>query len=99
MVPGVDREFTSDDADRLGGLWEPYNYSFHTAEWWKTLCERCGCVKVERADTMPEGHKVWLHWDKTLKEAGILKRHGDVELLESDGGNLTFVRIVAIKDR
>jgi hypothetical protein len=37
----------------------------------------------------------WLMWDKTLKEAGILNRNSDVELLEADGGDFTFTHIVA----
>lgn len=54
-------------------------------------------VNIQIADTMPNGYENWLKWDKTLKEAGILKRNGDVELLEADGGNFTFTRIVANK--
>lgn len=95
VVPGVNREWTEADKIKLGGYWEPYNYTFHTPGWWKFLWERCGCVKVETADRMPGGYEVWLHWDKTLKEAGQLKRNGDVKMLELDGGNLTFTRIVA----
>ena len=52
---------------------------------------------VEVADEMPNGHDVWLHWDKTLKEAGDLKRHGDVDLLEADKGNFTLVRVIGRK--
>ena len=97
VVPGVQREFTAADADRYGAWWEPYNYTFHSADWWRKLWQRSGCVAVDQADVMPEGYAVWLHWDKTLKEAGILQRSGDVEMLELDGGNLTFTRVVATK--
>jgi SAM-dependent methyltransferase len=98
VVPGVNREWSQADKDKLNGYWEAYNYTFHTAEWWKALWERCDCVQVETADRMPDGYEVWLQWDKTLIEAGLLKRSGDVEMLELDGGNLTFTRMVARMD-
>jgi SAM-dependent methyltransferase len=97
VVPGVERELTKEDARRYGTYWESYNYTFHGPEWWKDLWERSGCVSIERADLMPKGHEVWLHWDKTLKDAGLLKRSGDVEMLGIDGGNLTFTRVVATR--
>jgi cyclopropane fatty-acyl-phospholipid synthase-like methyltransferase len=97
VVPGAKRELTEEDARRLGRLWEDDFYTFHTAEWWKTLWGHSRIAQVEVADEMPEGHGVWLRWDKELRDAGDLKRHGDVEVLESDGGNLTLVRVVARK--
>lgn len=97
VVPGVKKEFTIEDAKRFGRLWEPYNFTFHQAQWWKDLWQKSGSVSVETADQLPNGHEVWLHWYKILKEAGVLKRNGDVEMLETDAGNLTFVRIVGNK--
>lgn len=55
------------------------------------------CVLVQNADFMPNGYENWLKWDKTLKEDGILQRNGDIELLEADGGNFSFARVVATK--
>jgi hypothetical protein len=54
-------------------------------------------VNVDVAENMPDGYKIWLHWDKTLKEAGVLRRGGDVEMLERDGGNFTWTKLVANK--
>ena len=97
VVPGVVHEWTKEDKINIGKYWEPYNYTHHTPQWWRELWERSECVTVDCAETMPNGFDVWLHWDKTLKEAGILKRTGDVEMLEKDGGNFTFTKIVATK--
>jgi len=98
VVPGVINEFESVIPEKLKPYWEPYLFTHHTPEWWSQLWKRSGIVTIEVTDTMPNGYHVWLKWDKTLKEAGILKRNGDVELLEADGGNFTFTRIVARKD-
>jgi len=98
VVPGVEREWTAADKKKLSEYWEAYLFTHHTPVWWRDLWERSDCVSVETADVMPNGNQVWLHWDKTLKEAGLLQRSGDVELLELDGGNLTFTRVVARKN-
>ena len=98
VVPGVKKEFESVIPEKLKPYWEPYLFTHHNPEWWSELWNRSGKVTIEVADTMPNGYDVWLKWDKTLKEAGILKRNGDVKLLETDGGNFTFTRIVARKN-
>lgn len=95
VVPGVHKEFDSKIPDKLKKYWEPYLFTHHTPKWWKELWERSEKVNVEIADAMPNGYENWLKWDKTLKEAGILKRSGDVEMLEADGGNFTFTRVIA----
>ena len=95
VVPGVAAEWTDADRRKLEQYWEPYLFTHHSAAWWAALWKRSESVEVQVADRMPRGHDVWLHWDRTLKQAGVLQRNGDVELLEADGGNLTFVRAVA----
>ncbi|WBW97801.1 SAM-dependent methyltransferase [Oceanirhabdus sp. W0125-5] len=97
VVPSVHKEFDSKVPENLKPYWEPYLFTHHSPNWWKELWERSETVTVQVADTMPNGYDNWLKWDKTLKEAGILKRNGDVEMLEADGGNFTFARIVANK--
>ena len=98
VVPGVKQEFESVIPVKLKPYWDPYLFTHHTPEWWGQLWKRSDIVTIEVADTMPNGNDVWLKWDKTLKEAEILKRNGDLELLEADGGNFTFTRIVARKN-
>jgi len=96
VVPGVNKEWTNEGIKKYGTLWETEFTVFHTAEWWKDLWEKSGYVKVEIADTMPNGYENWLLWDKTLKEEGVLGRSGDVEFIEkTDDKNLTFIRVIA----
>ncbi|MCM1989084.1 SAM-dependent methyltransferase [Oceanirhabdus seepicola] len=97
VVPSVNKEFNSKVPERLKPYWEPYLFTHHSPNWWKELWGRSETVTVQVADTMPNGYENWLKWDETLKEAGILKRSGDVEMLEADGGNFTWARIVANK--
>lgn len=99
VVPSVYEEFNNVIPERLKPYWEPYLFTHHSPEWWKTLWEHWDMVRVTTADYMPNGYKNWSLWDKTLKEAGVLGRNGDVALLEADGGNFTFARIVAEKNK
>lgn len=99
VVPGVIKEFNSVIPKRLEAFWEPYLFTHHGPAWWKALWNQSGLVNVETADLMNDGYKIWLKWDKTLKESGILKRNGDVALLEADGGNFTFTRVIAKKNK
>ena len=72
-------------------------HCFHTIDWWKKHWGYNNKINIETADNMPNGNENWLLWDKTLKEFGVLKRSGDVELLEADKGNFTFSRMIGRK--
>lgn len=97
VVVGVNEEFNGVVPEKLKPYWEPYLFTHHTAQWWRNLWEHWDIADVVVADTMPHGYENWLLWDKTLKEANVLNRNGDVEMLEADGGNFTFSRVIAIK--
>lgn len=97
VVPSVHEEFNNKVPEKLKPYWEPYLFTHHSPNWWKELWEGSERVKVQIADTMVNGYENWLKWDETLKEAGILKRNGDVEMLKVDGGNFTFARIIGEK--
>ncbi len=98
VVPSVYKEFNNKVPENLRPYWEPYLFTHHSPNWWKELWERSETVTVQVADTMTNGYENWLKWDKTLKEADVLKRNGDVEMLKADGGNFTLARIVACKN-
>lgn len=99
VVPSVYEEFNHTIPKRLSPYWEPYLFTHHSPQWWKSLWEHWdNIVTVQTADYMPNGYRNWLLWDKTLKEAGMLGRNGDVAMLEADGGNFTFCRVVARKN-
>lgn len=97
VVPGVHKEFEGVVPEAIKPYWEPQFFTYHSPAWWKAHFEKAGISEVLLADTMPNGYELWLKWDKTLQEAGVLKRPGDVELLMADGGNLTWTRLVAAK--
>jgi cyclopropane fatty-acyl-phospholipid synthase-like methyltransferase len=97
VIPCLKKEFGKTIPEDLKPYWEPDMYCFHTIEWWKDLWEHSNKIKVETADIMPNGFENWLLWDKTLKESGVLKRDGDVELLEASENNFTFGRIIGKK--
>lgn len=97
VVPGVKKELNGVVPESIKPYWEPSYFTFHSAEWWKKLWIRSELIDVEVADEMPNGYENWLKWDKTLEDAGILKRNGDIEMLKADGGNFTFVRIIGKK--
>ena len=97
VVPSVLNEFHDEIPERIKPYWEPYLFTHHTPEWWRKLWEHSEQLKVDVADTMPNGYENWLLWDKTLKDAGMLRRSGDVEMLLADAGNFTFCRVVGTK--
>ena len=95
LAPGVRNEMDLSILEKLKPHWDPDIFTFHSPEWWELHWQKSGVVDVETADALPNGYEIWLKWDKTLKEEGVLQRSGDVEMLEADGGNFTFTRIVA----
>jgi cyclopropane fatty-acyl-phospholipid synthase-like methyltransferase len=97
VIPSVGKEFDEKIPEKLKPYWESDMYCFHTIEWWKKLWNHNENIDIEVADSMPNGYNNWLLWDKTLKEYGVLKRSGDVELLEADKENFTFSRIIGKK--
>ncbi|ABX43507.1 SAM-dependent methyltransferase [Lachnoclostridium phytofermentans] len=97
VVPSVLKEFHDEIPESIKPYWEPYLYTHHTPEWWRKLWEHSDQLKVEVADTMPNGYENWLLWDKTLKDAGMLRRSGDVEMLLADDGIFSFCRVVGTK--
>jgi cyclopropane fatty-acyl-phospholipid synthase-like methyltransferase len=99
IAPGVKNEFNGIVPEKLKPYWESELFTFHSPEWWRIHWEKSGAVNVEVADELPNGYEIWLKWDKTLKEEAVLKRSGDVELLEADGGNFTFTRIIAARHK
>ena len=94
VMPSVDKEFDGEIPAKLRPYWDADLYCLHTTEWWKKLWRPNEKIIIEAADSMQNGYSNWLLWDKTLKEYGVLKRSGDVELLEADKENFTFSRII-----
>jgi cyclopropane fatty-acyl-phospholipid synthase-like methyltransferase len=96
VVPALKKEYGGIIPEKIKPYWESDMYCYHTLEWWKKLWKHSDKISIETADIMPNGHENWLLWDKTLKEAGVLNRGGDVELLEASD-NFTWIRIIGKK--
>lgn len=99
VIPALTKEFDDSGApDYMLPYWDWSMYSFHSPEWWSRLWRFSQNIEVEVSDLLPDGFNIWLHWEKTLKSSGFMKRSGDIELLEADKGNyLTFGRTVGRK--
>lgn len=98
VVPGLNKEFDASAPEHLQPFWDWSMYSFHTPEWWLRLWQFSASVEVEISDFLPNGFDMWQHWEKTLAEAGLLERSGDISLLDADKGEyLTFSRTIGRK--
>jgi cyclopropane fatty-acyl-phospholipid synthase-like methyltransferase len=104
VMPGLMRELGKKMPAHLtkkspsgGRFWAPSEcFSFHTARWWRRHWEQTELVDVERADTLEDGWRDWLQFEK-VKVALKVNRHDDeAPVLEADRGRwLGFVRMVA----
>jgi len=103
VVPGLMRDFEEGVPEHLtrrqksgGVFWVEECWSIHTMQWWRTLWDRSALVDVQFADTLPDGCKLWLQWERAIDAAGTGRFPSDAEVLEADRGRyLGFVRMVA----
>jgi SAM-dependent methyltransferase len=80
-----------------GTFWTDECWSFHTREWWERHWDRMSCVQVELTDTLDDGWKHWLDWEKALAVSGKeLMFPPEIEPLEADRGEyMGFIRMIA----
>lgn len=89
---GLIREIDGPVPDHLRAWWEPATWCLHTAAWWRRHWERTGIVDVEVADTMPDGWRAWLDWQRTVFPDNVT----EIQAVEADrGSTLGYVRLVA----
>lgn len=98
VVPGFMQELTGPLPEHLLPFWAQECWTWHTLSWWQRHWERTGLVTMKCAETMPDGWKLWLHWEKARQAAGddgdSLKN--DIQVLEADQGQyMGFVKLVA----
>ena len=62
VVPGLSAEIGELPPEHLRPFWEWDFASFHSPQWWRTLWQRSGKVRVESADMLPDGWREWLCW-------------------------------------
>ncbi len=78
--------------EHLRDMWTEDFWCLHSSNWWRRHWERTGIVDIEIADTMPDGWKFWIEWQKTGHPDNTL----EIETVEADAGtNLGYVRCLA----
>ena len=98
VVPGLTREFHENGApDYFLQNMDWSLYSYHSPEWWARLWRFSKCIAVETSDSVPDGFKIWYHWDNVLKQFGYYEPD---QMLECDQGDyITFTRAVGRKGK
>jgi len=95
VVPGFLRDFGREIPEHLDPVFHLDWYSFHTPEWWRWHWEKTRLVEIERADLVPDGWQLWLHWDETCDSLGRSVHGSDADVLRADGGQtIGLVRVV-----
>jgi cyclopropane fatty-acyl-phospholipid synthase-like methyltransferase len=70
---------------------QDWAYCLHSAAWWRRHWERTGILDIERADTMPDGWRLWLDWHK----ANFPDNKTEIQALEADRGSyFAYIRLV-----
>ncbi len=70
-------------SEHLCPWWEPSMCCLHSPQWWQRHWQRSGVVDVLCADTLPDGWRAWLDWQRTASpDNGI-----EIEALEADHGS------------
>jgi cyclopropane fatty-acyl-phospholipid synthase-like methyltransferase len=90
---GLTQEIDGRMPDHLQAWWEPEpNMAcLHSAAWWRRHWERSGILTVERADTLAEGWRFWLQWQRTICPDNTT----EIESVEADRGRyIGYVRAV-----
>jgi SAM-dependent methyltransferase len=89
---GIMREIDGPIPEHLQGWWtQDAPWCLHSAGWWRRHWGRTGIVDVELADTMPDGWRRWLDWQKAIAPDNAV----EIEALEADRGEfMGYVRVV-----
>ena len=103
VVPGLMKDFEGAVPEHLtrprqsgGDFWYEDCWSFHTVNWWRNHWAHSDGANVETADTLADGWRWWLKFEKACAEASTNIFPSDVETLEADVGEyIGFVRLVA----
>ncbi|MEV0224398.1 methyltransferase domain-containing protein [Streptomyces sp. NPDC050704] len=89
---GLVQEIDGPPPEHLEAWWEPSMACLHSAAWWRRHWERGAIAHVELADTMTDGWKHWLTWQRTIAP----DNHVEIDTVASDHGRyLGYVRAIA----
>jgi len=88
---GLTREIDGPVPGHLREWWEPSHWCLHSADWWRRHWQRTGILDVEIADTMSDGWRLWLDWQRAVATHNV----PEIMALEADAGRyLAYVRAV-----
>lgn len=76
--------------------------TFKSADWWRSHWEESGLVEIERAESLPDGWKLWADWAQLKSDLGTLRgeepsARWSPPLEEDAGRTMAMVRVVARK--
>jgi SAM-dependent methyltransferase len=88
---GMIQEIKGPVPEHLQAFWTQDFWALHSASWWRQHWERTGIVDVELADTMPDGWRFWLDWQRAVAPDNAT----EIKALEADEGRFFgYVRLV-----
>ena len=89
---GLVQEVEGAIPEHLQELWsQDQLWPFHSAAWWRRHWDRTGIMDVELAETMPDGWKLWLDWQRTIAPDNVT----EIKAIEADAGRyLGYARLV-----
>jgi SAM-dependent methyltransferase len=88
---GLMREVEGPLPPHLREWWTADLWCLHSAAWWRRHWDRTGILDVERADTLPDGWRLWRDWLALVAPDNVT----EVRALEADSGShLGYVRVV-----
>jgi SAM-dependent methyltransferase len=102
VVPGLAQEIPGEPPEHLtrewGGkstFWVDECWCFHTAAWWQRHWDKLSIVQDVEADSIPDGWKDWLQYEKACHEAGTLLFPTEIVPLEEDKGRyMALLRVM-----
>ncbi len=88
---GLTQEISGPVPEHLRPWWTNDLWCLHSPGWWRRHWERTGIMKIEVADTLPDGWRLWLDWHRVVAPGN----EAEITALEADRGDyLGYVRLV-----
>jgi cyclopropane fatty-acyl-phospholipid synthase-like methyltransferase len=88
---GFMRELDDKVPEHLQEWWTADLWCLHSPDWWSRHWARTGSLKIQTADALPEGWRLWLDWLKMIAPENTT----EIQALEADAGRyLGYVRAV-----
>ncbi len=88
---GLVREIESALPEHLRAWWTRDLWCLHSAAWWRRHWERTEIMDIERADTLPDGWRLWLDWHLAIAPDNA----AEIQAVQADCGRyLGYVRVV-----